>query len=121
MPGLSLLLVASLAAGCAHSGKNATGRLAVEPVPQPPVFLTGPMALLLTNVGGFRARVVLEDGAPARQLAAGELMGRGGLRVGELLRLTPRDVEDQKLILRSPKSGKELEIVLKPCALHDIC
>jgi hypothetical protein len=50
------------------------------PAPLPPLFLNGPMALLLTNVDGFRAHVVLESGAPPQtaQLAAGELMGRGG-------------------------------------------
>jgi hypothetical protein len=71
---LSVVLVAALAAGCAHSSKSAKG--GPQPVPQPPLFLTGPMALLLTNVDGFRARVVLEEGASARQIAAGELMGR---------------------------------------------
>ncbi len=34
--------------------------------------------------------------------------------MGEVLRLTPRDVEDQKLILRDPKSGKEEEVVFIP-------
>ena len=39
------------------------------------------------------------------------LMARGGMRIGEVLKLTPKDIEDRKLILRSPKSGKEREIV----------
>jgi len=43
-----------------------------------------------------------------------ELMARGGLRVGEVLKLTVKDVEDQKLILRHPKSGKEEEVVYIP-------
>ena len=43
-----------------------------------------------------------------------ELMARGGLRVGEVLKLRVEDVEDQKLILRYPKSGKEEEIVFIP-------
>jgi len=43
-----------------------------------------------------------------------ELMARGGLRVSEVLKLTPRDVEDRKLILRNPKSGKEQEVVFIP-------
>jgi hypothetical protein len=72
--GLWFLLIAVFAAGCSSS-KN---RFAVVPAPQPPAFLNGPMALLLTNVDGFRAHVVLETGTPARQVAAGELMGKGG-------------------------------------------
>src|SRR5208283_589491 len=43
-----------------------------------------------------------------------ELMARGGMRVGEVLKLTPENVIDQKLILRTPKSGKEAEIVFIP-------
>ena len=48
-----------------------------------------------------------------------ELMARGGLRVSEVLKLTPRDVEDQKLILRDPKSGKEQEVVFIPRKVAD--
>jgi len=50
------------------------------PAPRPPLFLNGPMALLLTNAEGFRARVELASGSvpQAARLAAGELLGRGG-------------------------------------------
>jgi integrase/recombinase XerD len=37
-------------------------------------------------------------------------MARGGMRIGEVLRLRLSDIQDQKLILREPKSGKEHEI-----------
>ena len=40
-----------------------------------------------------------------------ELMARGGMRIGEVLKLTLNDLQDRKLILREPKSGKEHEIV----------
>ena len=43
-----------------------------------------------------------------------ELMARGGLRIGEVLKLRPMDVEERKLILRHPKSGKEEEPVFIP-------
>ncbi len=34
-----------------------------------------------------------------------ELMARGGMRLGEVLKLTPEDVNGGKLTLREPKSG----------------
>ena len=43
-----------------------------------------------------------------------ELMARGGMRVGEVLKLRQKDLQDQKLILQSPKSGKDQEIVFIP-------
>lgn len=43
-----------------------------------------------------------------------ELMARGGMRVGEVLKLTPADIQDQKLVLKDPKSGKEQEIIFIP-------
>ena len=43
-----------------------------------------------------------------------ELMARGGMRISEVLKLTARDVEDRKLILHNPKSGKEVEVVYIP-------
>ena len=79
-PCLLLLLVA-LAAGCASSSKKAdrAGGFQVMPTPATPLFLNGPMALLLTNADGFRARVEFESAAPSRavQTLAGELMVRG--------------------------------------------
>lgn len=48
-----------------------------------------------------------------------ELMARGGMRIGEVLKLTPRDIEDRKLTLQSPKSGKEREIVFIPQKVAD--
>ena len=41
-------------------------------------------------------------------------MARGGMRISEVLKLTARDVEDRKLILHNPKSGKEVEVVYIP-------
>ena len=48
-----------------------------------------------------------------------ELMARGGMRVGEVLKLTPENVNDQKLILQKPKSGNETEIVFIPRRIAD--
>ena len=48
-----------------------------------------------------------------------ELMARGGMGIGEVLQLTPSDIEDRKLALRSPKSGREREIVFIPQEVAD--
>ena len=48
-----------------------------------------------------------------------ELMARGGMRIGEVLKLRLKDIQDRKLILRQPKSGKEHEIVFIPQKVAD--
>ena len=48
-----------------------------------------------------------------------ELMARGGMRVGEVLSLTPRDIEERKIIIRDPKSGREAEVVFIPQKVAD--
>jgi integrase len=41
------------------------------------------------------------------------------MRIGEVLKLTPADVDDRKLILREPKSGRGQEVVFIPQKLAD--
>lgn len=48
-----------------------------------------------------------------------ELMARGGMRIGEVLNLTPNDIEDRKVIIRDPKSRKDLELVFIPQKVAD--
>ena len=48
-----------------------------------------------------------------------ELMARGGMRVGEVLKLRVCDVQDRKLIIHDPKSGKEQEIIFVPQKVAD--
>ncbi len=48
-----------------------------------------------------------------------ELMARGGMRIGEVLKLRLCDIQDRKLIIRAPKSGKEQEIVFIPQKVAD--
>jgi len=43
-----------------------------------------------------------------------ELMARGAMRIGEVLKIRAGDIEDQKIILHDPKSGKESEPVYIP-------
>jgi len=48
-----------------------------------------------------------------------ELMARGGMRVSEVLKLTPADVLDRKLILNDTKSGKQQELIFIPQKVAD--
>jgi integrase len=48
-----------------------------------------------------------------------ELMARGGMRIGEVLKLTASDLQDRKLTLREPKSGREHEVVFIPQKVAD--
>jgi integrase/recombinase XerD len=48
-----------------------------------------------------------------------ELMARGGMRIGEVLKLIPADVDERKLTLRDPKSGRGQEVVFIPQKLAD--
>jgi integrase/recombinase XerD len=43
-----------------------------------------------------------------------ELQARCGLRIGELLKIRVADVSERKLVLRTPKSGKESEVAFMP-------
>jgi integrase/recombinase XerD len=43
-----------------------------------------------------------------------ELQARCGLRIGEALKITVKDVSDRRIILRGPKSGKESEMAFMP-------
>jgi len=48
-----------------------------------------------------------------------ELMARGGMRIGEVLKLRFIDIQGRKLILKEPKSGKEQEVVFIPQKVSD--
>ena len=48
-----------------------------------------------------------------------ELMARGGMRISEVLKLTPLDINERRLTLRDPKSGKEQEFIFIPQRLAD--
>jgi len=48
-----------------------------------------------------------------------ELMARGGMRVGEVLKLKAKNVHGRKLILSNPKSGNQTEIVFIPKKVAD--
>jgi integrase/recombinase XerD len=48
-----------------------------------------------------------------------ELMARSCMRIGEVLKLRPMDIEDRKTIIRDPKSGREAEVVFLPQKVAD--
>ena len=48
-----------------------------------------------------------------------ELMARAGMRIGEVLKIRPDDIEDRKITLPDPKSGKESEVVFIPQKIAD--
>ena len=48
-----------------------------------------------------------------------ELMARAGMRISEVLNLTPNDVDGRKLVLRNPKSGRSGEMVYIPQKLSN--
>lgn len=48
-----------------------------------------------------------------------ELMARGGMRIGKVLKRTAADVDERRLPVRDPKSGKEQEAVFIPQLLAD--
>ncbi len=80
--GLLLALLAALVSGCAHS-RSAEERAAGFFLPEVPVFLSGPMGVLLTNAGGFSSHLSMTTGpAPDSQkpeVISGQLLGRGEL------------------------------------------
>ena len=43
-----------------------------------------------------------------------ELMARGGMRIGEVLKLRPEDIDGVKVTLWHPKSGNDREMVFIP-------
>ena len=48
-----------------------------------------------------------------------ELMARGGMRISEVLKLVPSDINDRRLTLRDPKSGRDHEFIFIPQRLAD--
>jgi len=48
-----------------------------------------------------------------------ELMARGGMRIGEVLKLKVENVDDRKLFIQAPKSGRKMEVVFIPQKVAD--
>lgn len=43
-----------------------------------------------------------------------ELMARGGMRIGEVLKLTPSDIDGVRISIQAPKSGRQTEVAFIP-------
>jgi len=48
-----------------------------------------------------------------------ELMARGAMRIGEVLKIVPNDITERKILLREPKSGREYEMIFIPQKVAD--
>ncbi|MFC1814954.1 tyrosine-type recombinase/integrase [Thermodesulfobacteriota bacterium] len=62
--------------------------------------------------------VIFRTSKPRNRLMI-ELMARGGMRISEVLKLTPSDINERRLTLRDPKSGREQEFIFIPQRLAD--
>jgi len=43
-----------------------------------------------------------------------ELMARGGMRIGEVLKLTPSDIDGARISIQAPKSDRQTEVAFVP-------
>ncbi len=79
LSAFGFLLLAFLLTGCSHRNQNELGPTFIGTVstPQPPPFLNGACAVLLTNVPGFSARVTMYPGVIASENLSGQLLGHG--------------------------------------------
>jgi integrase/recombinase XerD len=62
--------------------------------------------------------VIFRTSKPRNRLIL-ELLARGGMRISEVLKLTPSDIHDRRLTLREPKNGREQEFIFIPQRLAD--
>ena len=72
----STVFLALLVAGCAHEPRHESGAAAIRQS-VPPVFLTGPAAVLLTNANGFTARLALTSSCGQMRPMSGRLFVSG--------------------------------------------
>ena len=62
--------------------------------------------------------VIFRTSKPRNRLML-ELMARDGMRIGEVLKLTPSDIYERRLTLKDPKSGREQEFIFIPQRIAD--
>ena len=66
--------------GCSSTSPSSASDSTLAAAPLPPIFLTGPVASLLTNIGGFSAHLVMSNNShmTVEKTISGELLGREG-------------------------------------------
>jgi len=76
--GFCFLIISFLPLGCSTANDHASGDRRTPP-PVIPSFFNGPVGLLLTNVDGFSAHLVMEANTISNTTAviSGEILGRG--------------------------------------------
>jgi integrase len=57
--------------------------------------------------------IIFRNMKPRNRIMLGPI-ARGGMKVGEVLKIRPTDIQDRKIILAGPKSGKGPEVVFFP-------
>ena len=62
--------------------------------------------------------IIFRTSKPKNRLML-ELMARGGMRISGVLKLTPLDINERRLTLKEPKSGREQEFIFIPQRLAD--
>src|SRR5580704_4471994 len=72
-------LIITILAGCSHSNTSAVRAGSTRGLlpPEPPSFLSGPVAVLLTNTDSFGGHIVVDSGNRMK-VVSGELLGRDG-------------------------------------------
>lgn len=77
---LSFLTLSFLTCGCFHTSRSQLESSGGAFAPLPPVFLSGPAGVLLTNAEGFSAHVVMKSESldPQQNGTSGALLGRAG-------------------------------------------
>jgi len=62
--------------------------------------------------------IIFRTSKPRNRLML-ELMAKGGMRISEVLKLTSSDINERRLTLKEPKSGREQEFIFIPQRLAD--
>jgi integrase len=80
--------------------------------------MASPIATTISSDGSHHVSIIFKIEKPRNRIML-ELMARAGMRVGEVLKIRPVDLQDRKITLPDPKSGKKSEVVFIPQKIAD--